>query len=209
MIYILNGSLECKVPVREYTLTVARQYNMSTDGFYTTVSCVGVTTNYDGIIYTQSRDVEKITKVENFAYDTDGMTVYVEYKDSSEESLTYTPVDYYDYGDGMYEGFAYTENGITYFDIYLESKDEASTTYTLYTLNTSIEVEVPNIKLGDVDGDGEITILDATVIQRHLAKLTTLSETQLLVADTDKDGAVTILDATVIQRFLAKLITEF
>lgn len=209
MTYILNGSLECKVPVREYTLTVARQYNMSTDGFYTTVSCVGVTTNYDGIIYTQSRDVEIITKVENFAYDTDGMTVYIKYKDLSEESLTYTPVDYYDYGDGMYEGFAYTENGITYFDIYLESKNEASTTYTLYTLNTSIEVEVPNIKLGDVDGDGEISILDATVIQRHLAKLTTLSETQLLVADTDKDGAVTILDATVIQRFLAKLITEF
>lgn len=62
--------------------------------------------------------------------------------------------------------------------------------------------------LGDVDLDGKVTILDATMIQRHLAKLSTLSSAQLANADTDRDGTVSILDATRIQRYIAKLIPE-
>ena len=57
--------------------------------------------------------------------------------------------------------------------------------------------------LGDVDGDGTVTILDATAIQRYLAALpTTFIET---AADADGDGGVTILDATAIQRWLASM----
>ncbi len=61
---------------------------------------------------------------------------------------------------------------------------------------------------GDVDGDGIITIKDATSIQRHIAKLTSIDEDRLECADTDKDGRVSIQDATQIQKFLAQLITE-
>ena len=67
----------------------------------------------------------------------------------------------------------------------------------------------PDITLGDVDGDGEVTILDATAVQMHIAKLKTLDAYQLLNADTDKDGEVSILDATQIQLYIAKLISEF
>lgn len=58
--------------------------------------------------------------------------------------------------------------------------------------------------LGDADGDGEVTILDVTVIQRHLSMLTVnyLYET---AADVDGDNSVTILDATLIQRMLAAM----
>lgn len=66
-----------------------------------------------------------------------------------------------------------------------------------------------NIMLGDVDGDGKISVMDATYIQRHIAKLITLDSVGLLAADTDKDGKITVMDATAIQRYLAKLITEF
>lgn len=62
--------------------------------------------------------------------------------------------------------------------------------------------------LGDVDGDGVVTILDATTIQRHLAKIDTIADARLAVSDTDKDGNLTILDATQIQRLLAKLIDK-
>ncbi len=58
--------------------------------------------------------------------------------------------------------------------------------------------------LGDVDGDGVVTILDATAIQRYLAGLSTDSF-NMSSADTDGDGNVTILDATAIQRYLAGL----
>ena len=58
--------------------------------------------------------------------------------------------------------------------------------------------------LGDVDGDGEVTILDATFIQRYLASLYVESFNND-AADTDGDGEITILDATFIQRWLAGL----
>ena len=58
--------------------------------------------------------------------------------------------------------------------------------------------------LGDVDGDGEVTILDATAIQRVLAELTVKAYIAA-AADADEDGDVTIMDATAIQRHLAEL----
>ena len=58
--------------------------------------------------------------------------------------------------------------------------------------------------LGDADDDGEVTILDATTIQRTLASLPVESFNEA-AADADGDGEVTILDATSIQRYLAGL----
>lgn len=67
--------------------------------------------------------------------------------------------------------------------------------------------EPESIILGDSDGDGNVTILDATGIQRHLASLTTTSFNEN-AADVDQDNSVTILDATAIQRHLADLPTN-
>ena len=61
--------------------------------------------------------------------------------------------------------------------------------------------------LGDADKDGEVTILDATAIQRRLAELDTAAYDET-AADADEDGEVTILDATAIQRCLAELPTH-
>lgn len=58
--------------------------------------------------------------------------------------------------------------------------------------------------LGDVDGDGEVTIIDATAIQRHSAAIPTFAYNEI-AADTDDEGEVTILDATFIQRWLANM----
>ncbi len=64
------------------------------------------------------------------------------------------------------------------------------------------------ILLGDADGDDDISISDATVIQRYLARYVTLTDDQLTAADADSDGTVDISDATMIQRWLAKLDTD-
>lgn len=53
--------------------------------------------------------------------------------------------------------------------------------------------------LGDADGDGEVTIADATAIQRALIKLG--NDINRKAADVDGDGAVTVVDATFVQRF--------
>ena len=66
-----------------------------------------------------------------------------------------------------------------------------------------IPYEEPVIRLlGDADDSGDVSILDATGIQRYLANLPNESFDPT-PADADEDGEVTILDATAIQRWLA------
>lgn len=80
--------------------------------------------------------------------------------------------------------------------------DDGSVDLTLNITNTENE---PMGKIGDVDRDGEITIIDATMIQRDLAGIVDLDRVQRYLADTDGDGEDSILDATAIQRWLASL----
>ncbi len=57
--------------------------------------------------------------------------------------------------------------------------------------------------VGDTDGDGEVTILDVTEIQRYLASFTVQKPERVhLCGDITGDG-IDILDATLIQRYLA------
>lgn len=72
--------------------------------------------------------------------------------------------------------------------------------------------------IGDADNDNNLTVLDATYIQRTLAGLCTfnsyddmtsrknLTDTEplLYVSDIDRDGNRTVMDATAIQKKLAK-----
>ncbi len=62
--------------------------------------------------------------------------------------------------------------------------------------------------IGDVDGDGEVSILDVSEIQRHLAQYTTISDERFVYADADKNGDIDIFDASMIQRFLSQLVEE-
>lgn len=65
-----------------------------------------------------------------------------------------------------------------------------------------------DVKYGDVNGDGNINVLDATEIQKHLAGLVTLTAEQLAVSDTDHDGRVSIKDATQIQKYIAGIVSS-
>ncbi len=64
---------------------------------------------------------------------------------------------------------------------------------------------IDNYVIGDADRDGEVTIFDATRIQRYLAELVTQEDIDLDASDVDGDGEVTIFDTTRIQRYLAQL----
>ncbi len=60
-------------------------------------------------------------------------------------------------------------------------------------------------RLGDVNLDGEINIIDASKIQSHLAMINPITGTSLKTADVNKDSNVDIADAALIQRFLANM----
>ena len=76
------------------------------------------------------------------------------------------------------------------------------------------ENEIPyelldGLLLGDTDGDGDITSLDVTMIQRYEALMDVPTTLLQYPADVDEDGEVTIADATYIQRFMAYMETPY
>ena len=57
-----------------------------------------------------------------------------------------------------------------------------------------------DILLGDVNLDGVVNVNDATLIQKYVVDLTSLTAKQSSVADFDNNGTVNVLDATAIQK---------
>ncbi|MGN0558742.1 MAG: type I pullulanase [Acutalibacteraceae bacterium] len=84
----------------------------------------------------------------------------------------------------------------------------APTTEPSTPTTTPTAPSVDEYLVGDVDGDGSIKILDATLIQKHVASIITLSKKQLLAADCEPSGKVDIKDATTIQRYVAGIATD-
>ena len=73
--------------------------------------------------------------------------------------------------------------------------------------------EEPDVLIGDVNGDGKVTIEDATLLQRYLADfknpdgsviVDVANEKQFAAADADGNGKLNISDVTKIQRIIAE-----
>ena len=62
---------------------------------------------------------------------------------------------------------------------------------------------------GDADDDGEVTIIDATMIQRYEADIPMSKPINERNADVDGNGEVNIIDATLIQRYNTGIIDKF
>lgn len=79
-----------------------------------------------------------------------------------------------------------------------------------YAKNNNMDYVLSDgLRLGDANGDGEVNIADATLIQRYLADLETLEGIHLYVSDTNRDTAVDITDATQLQMYLADYDIEY
>lgn len=67
-------------------------------------------------------------------------------------------------------------------------------------------VPLSGAKLGDADGDGEITPVDATLVQRFDANMKiSVDEAALMCADVDGSGTLDVVDSTLTQRYLANI----
>lgn len=60
--------------------------------------------------------------------------------------------------------------------------------------------------LGDVDGNGKITVADAVLIQKNIANIISFDSMQDSIADCDGNGSITVADAVTIQKIIANII---
>ena len=82
------------------------------------------------------------------------------------------------------------------------TSDEIATDPTEPAEGETTAPEIPFV-LGDANGDGKISVADATLIQKYLAKVGEIVPDNLAKADISGDGRITVADATAIQKKLA------
>ena len=136
----------------------------------------------------------------------------VEYKDFDGDPYSYAHIKAGELPGGTTETLYYNwlrledvfdENGVPHWD----------TAQPVMTSSVIIAVmpdeDAYDYLLGDADGDGAITIMDVTVIQRSIANMNVNDDETLMHGDVDGDGELSILDATVIQRYIAYLRIAF
>ena len=74
-----------------------------------------------------------------------------------------------------------------------------------FLLSSTVITSAAVRRMGDVDLDGEVTILDATVIQRVLVEMIEDSDGHILRYGDIDGGGLSIMDVTFIQRYLAQM----
>ena len=80
------------------------------------------------------------------------------------------------------------------------NRDERTSALTVSADSTVTAVYTANGIMGDVDGDGRVTIADAVAIMRHALDLTHIPEQYLPFADVNGDGTVNLSDAVTVMR---------
>lgn len=84
-----------------------------------------------------------------------------------------------------------------------ENRAELSNNVTAWLSGLLSFTPSSNLIYGDVDGDGSVTITDATIVQKASIGLVDLNDDQIKCADVTGDGRVSISDVTLIQKYIA------
>ena len=84
--------------------------------------------------------------------------------------------------------------------------DSAAREYAVVNRIPFRMISDPDCKVGDINGNGTVTIDDATMVQKAVAEIVTLTGAQTFAADANGDGEVNINDVTQIQKYIAELV---
>ena len=76
------------------------------------------------------------------------------------------------------------------------------------SISTSTTLE-SSIVMGDVNGDGDVKVDDATLVLKYVVGTESLNSLQIKAADVDRNGQVNVKDATLIQKYVADMINGF
>lgn len=96
-------------------------------------------------------------------------------------------------GTGSYNGNDFTGNNpCPVFDF-------ADVTMTVNAWRYATPVDSDGVALGDVNGDGVISITDYTLVRLHILSLRPIPDHMLAAADVNRDGVISITDYTLIR----------
>ena len=108
---------------------------------------------------------------------------------------------------GGYTSIEVNDNESSYYTNGAWKKVSSSTSISGCKIgNATIKVYTNDITqplYGDVNGDGVLTVADATLIQKYCAEFIIFTDEQLAIADINRNAKIEVGDATAIQRIVA------
>lgn len=77
--------------------------------------------------------------------------------------------------------------------------------YTVIVANSDVIRNAKIFAIGDVNSDGDISVVDATLVQKYIVGLENLTDLQKKSADVNDNNEISVVDATLIQKYVVGL----
>ena len=77
--------------------------------------------------------------------------------------------------------------------------------YTVIVANSDVIRNAKIFAIGDVNSDGDISVVDTTLVQKYIVGLENLKDFQKKSADVNDDNEISVVDATLIQKYIVGL----
>ncbi len=77
--------------------------------------------------------------------------------------------------------------------------------YTVIVANSDVIRNAKIFAIGDVNSDGDISVVDATLVQKYIVGLENLKDFQKKSADVNDNNEISVVDATLIQKYIVGL----
>lgn len=87
----------------------------------------------------------------------------------------------------------------------VSKKSHADREYTVKVSSADVTRNVEIFPIGDVNSDGDISVVDATLVQKYIVGLEKLTDLQKKSAEVNGDGEISVVDATLIQKYIVGL----
>lgn len=87
----------------------------------------------------------------------------------------------------------------------VSKKSHADREYTVKVSSADVTQNVEIFPIGDVNSDGDISVVDATLVQKYIVGLEKLTDLQKKSAEVNGDGDISVVDATLIQKYIVGL----
>lgn len=188
-----------------YGLSVERGYSVSfkTSDGSAAGTATGIVSGSTGTVYKDAAKLElsftgtpgeqyAVFLLKDSTVPTQGSIKYIDQTEGSNVKFTVYPYDLSETGE---------------YRLYVSS---TSTGYAkVATFGVTDNWEEAPYTLGDVNMDGSIDVIDASLILRYAANLNTLTDTQKAAADVNGNNSIDVIDASMVLRYAANLIDSF
>ena len=87
----------------------------------------------------------------------------------------------------------------------VSKKSHADREYTVKVWSADVTQNVEIFPIGDVNSDGDISVVDATLVQKYIVGLEKLTDLQKKSAEVNGDGEISVVDATLSQKYIVGL----